>query len=392
MRRLIACLLAVAPLLAYAKTPSQIFEAVSPSVVVVLALDAEGKTKSLGSGVVIGKEQVITNCHVVEKGISLRVKVGKNTHPATLKYSDSDRDLCQLVVSSLVAAPVSVGSVKNLKVGARVYALGAPQGLELTLSEGIVSALREADDGAIIQTTTPISPGSSGGGLFDEEGRLVGITTFYLGEGQALNFALPADWIATVSKRTKTASAGNEKEIYWLLKAIELEEKKNWTGLRDHCLAWLKRIPKSALALVALGEAYSNLGQNEQAIKAYRKGLLIEPGDADAWFGLGYAYSSLDQNDQAIKAYREALRIRPEYAEVWVSLGNVYGEVGQINQSIRASQEALRLQPENAAAWFNLGNAYAIKGDRMKVTEVYQKLRTLDPERAEKFFNNFVMP
>lgn len=91
---------------------------------------------------------------------------------------------------------------ETLRVGERVFAVGAPEGLELTLSEGIVSRLERAEpltDGKPesvkrIQTTAPISPGSSGGGLFDQQGNLIGITTSSVVGGQNLNFALPAGY------------------------------------------------------------------------------------------------------------------------------------------------------------------------------------------------------
>lgn len=85
-------------------------------------------------------------------------------------------------------------------MGEKVYAIGAPEGLELTISGGLISGLRDFDKDRVIQTSAAISPGSSGGGLFDAEARLVGITTFYLKEGQTLNFALPADLILELGK------------------------------------------------------------------------------------------------------------------------------------------------------------------------------------------------
>jgi S1-C subfamily serine protease len=90
-----------------------------------------------------------------------------------------------------------VRSYTDLKVGEPLFALGSPRGLELSLSEGILSGLREEEGQKYVQTTAPISPGSSGGGLFDGRGNLVGITTLVLAGkerlNQALNFALPAD-------------------------------------------------------------------------------------------------------------------------------------------------------------------------------------------------------
>jgi S1-C subfamily serine protease len=184
-------------------TPVQIFEQVSPSIVVVDILNANGKHIGLGSGAVIGIGQVITNCHVATKGKKLQVRRSEDTFDATLQYADISRDLCQLSVPDLNAPPVTMQTTSLLKVGQKVYAIGAPEGLELTLSEGIISSLRPYEDSQFIQTSAPISRGSSGGGLFDNHGRLIGITTFQFANGQNLNFALPVDWITELPLRTQ---------------------------------------------------------------------------------------------------------------------------------------------------------------------------------------------
>jgi S1-C subfamily serine protease len=119
-----------------------------------------------------------------------------------VRYTDSQFDLCGLDVSGLPATPVAIGSVKSISVGQRVYAIGAPRGLELSISEGLVSSLRPISGSLNIQTTAAMSPGSSGGGLFDHNGFLVGITTFVVKDGQNLNFALPADLIHGLPARS----------------------------------------------------------------------------------------------------------------------------------------------------------------------------------------------
>ena len=90
---------------------------------------------------------------------------------------------------------------RDLRVGQRVYAIGAPQGLELTLSDGLISGLRDAAGAQIIQTSAAISPGSSGGGLFDDAGELIGVTTFQTKTGQNLIFAIPVEWIDQLPQR-----------------------------------------------------------------------------------------------------------------------------------------------------------------------------------------------
>jgi serine protease Do len=189
---------------------AEVFQAVSPSVVRVLSGDDTGPT-SQGSGVVVGSGEVITNCHVVEGGSQVKVKAGSSVLPASVTVADKEFDLCRLKVAGLDAPAVTIAGVGELQTGERVYAIGAPRGLELTISEGIVSSLRETAKGQLVQTTAAVSPGSSGGGLFDAQARLVGIVTFQRSDGQNLNFAVPADWIAEMRSRgpTRIARASN---------------------------------------------------------------------------------------------------------------------------------------------------------------------------------------
>ncbi len=345
---------------AVANTPEQIFVQVSPSVVVVDIFDAKGKSIGQGSGAVIGAGQVITNCHVVQWGKSLQVRQLGKTFKATLQYADPDRDLCQLSVPDLQAPPVALGTAKKLRVGQRVYAIGAPQGRELTLSEGLISNLRPYEGSQYIQTSAAISPGSSGGGLFDDQGRLIGITSFQFIEGQNLNFALPVDWIGELPKRAQAASVVAKKSgLDWLNRAVALKQKKDWQGLLKLSLQWVKIQPGSAIAWSVLGVAYRDLEQYDQAIPAFQEALRIEPEDAGTWSALGTCYSSLNQYDQAIPAFREALRIDPEFAEAWSILGFVYGALNQYDQAIHALREALRIEPESVAVWDHLGMNYA---------------------------------
>ena len=207
-------------------TAEEIFAQIAPSVARVDVTDRSGRLIGSGSGVVIGPESVITNCHVALGTGNLRVKLGASVLSATVSVADQEFDLCRLSVPGLEAPAVTAASVRSVRTGQRVYAVGAPQGLELTISEGIVSSLREVAGGTVIQTTAPISPGSSGGGLFDASGDLVGITTFQHRYGQNLNFAVPADWIADmhtrgresgVTRRTGGAEEGGDSPASLIL-------------------------------------------------------------------------------------------------------------------------------------------------------------------------------
>jgi len=227
----------------HALTPGQVFNKVRDSILVVKTLDAEGKMKVQGSGVLISTDRVATNCHVVAGGISYQVGRGKHFVSATLYSEDGGKDIRILDAKGIDGNPAQLGRAANLKVGDTVYAVGAPQGLELSLSDGIVSQLR-GEPPPLIQTTAAISHGSSGGALFDREGRLVGLTTLFIKGGQSLNFAMPVEWILEVKPGRKRVSVGRG-HTGWLKNGIALEEMKDWPGLLDLSRRWTKEEPQN---------------------------------------------------------------------------------------------------------------------------------------------------
>jgi S1-C subfamily serine protease len=150
-----------------------------------------------GSAVAISEDLVLTNCHVVGSGKE-PLRVGDDQQAVTedveLEAADFDTDRCVLHVKGLQLRPIGgVRLIGSLEIGETVYALGNPRGLRRTISQGLISGVRDLADGRFVQTTAAISPGSSGGGLFDTRGNLVAITAFTLKNSQELNFAVPAE-------------------------------------------------------------------------------------------------------------------------------------------------------------------------------------------------------
>ncbi|MDX2014952.1 MAG: S1C family serine protease [Myxococcaceae bacterium] len=185
--------------------PEYLFARLAPSVLMVLVDTSVGARQ--GSGVVVAPDLVATNAHVVEGATSVRVRSGERDWPAVLIRSDS-RDIAILRVAGLNRPVPRRRRAATLSVGERVYSLGSPDGLELTFADGLVSRLGNG----FIQTSAPISSGSSGGGLFDARGRLVGITTSALVGSrsvvrQNLNFALPVDLLEEVLQGSMDASS-----------------------------------------------------------------------------------------------------------------------------------------------------------------------------------------
>lgn len=170
----------------------EVFKKASASVVLVVSVEGDDRGAQ-GSGVVVDPHTVVTNWHVVKEGQLLGVKSAQGEiGAAVLVAEDETQDLALLRVLGGALKPTRART-RSVAVGQTAFAIGAPEGLELTISQGIVSQVREVAGQTMIQTSAAISHGSSGGGLFDDRGELVGITTLSIREGQALNFAIPAE-------------------------------------------------------------------------------------------------------------------------------------------------------------------------------------------------------
>ena len=151
--------------------------------------------RGLGSAVAISDSELLTNCHVVGEFDEVELVRAKDEQTARVVSKNADADRCGLHATTN-CRPGSPWPYEDIKVGERAVTIGTPQGLELTVAEGIVSSKRVFNHGRVIQTSAPISQGSSGGGLFDARGHLLGITTFYFKAGQNLNFAVAAEEFA----------------------------------------------------------------------------------------------------------------------------------------------------------------------------------------------------
>jgi len=177
-------------------SPADVYKKVEHAIYIVFAApslaDARARNLVQGSAVAITDHLLLTNCHVVKGRPEIRIVQDKAITPAKLVAGDMAADRCIIKTEGPALEPVAgVRAFEDLAVGERVFAIGTPRGLERTLSEGLISALRKLSGRHVVQTSASITHGSSGGGLFDERGNLVGITTAGI-EGTQLDFAIAA--------------------------------------------------------------------------------------------------------------------------------------------------------------------------------------------------------
>lgn len=172
-------------------TTQQIARLALPSVVRLTVRDMQGVPSVQGSGFVVGENLIATNWHVVKAAhaVTANFQSGRSETVDGIASRDIPRDIVILHVNTVGVRPLPLASGASAQVGDPVVAVGSPEGLGGSLSTGIISALRYYNGAKTIQTTAPISHGSSGGALLDVYGRVLGITSFFVTDGQNLNFA-----------------------------------------------------------------------------------------------------------------------------------------------------------------------------------------------------------
>jgi len=182
----------------------KLYETSKSSVVSIVAVDEKDKIIATGSGFYIDNgKKVVTNYHVIEKANEIKVVStdGKKINIKNVSHISKKKDI---VILSLHQAGKPLQLSKTTpKVGESVITIGNPRGLENTLSTGIISGVRVIDGVTLLQTTTPISPGSSGGPLMTMNGKVIGVTTFYLKESQNVNFAVSTIDLSSLKNKNK---------------------------------------------------------------------------------------------------------------------------------------------------------------------------------------------
>lgn len=271
--------------------------ALSVSVLKVSASGPANKSYS-GSGVVVGHNEVLTNCHVTRNSDQIVVLKGALRYNVYSQRADVHHDLCLLTTDELPFTPVPVRRTADLPAGETVFFYGYPGGTEAFFTEGRVSALHPFESSHIIETSAGFGLGASGGGLFDSNGALVGITTFLSAGHSGYYYAMPADWVEALRRKPAEPLAPMTGQAVWELPVAEqpaflqmqrLAEAGNWAGALSHTSAWTAAEVGNFDAWLSHGQALLRAGKSEDAIAALQKAQTLAPDDMNVIRALGTA-------------------------------------------------------------------------------------------------------
>jgi Flp pilus assembly protein TadD len=346
-----------------------IIKKVSPSVVSIITYTPDNKPLAPGSGFFINQQgDVITNRHVLEGAGQAEIKTASGkVYPLEAILADEEEgDLIRFSVKIPAQEAIPLSLSKSVpEVGEKVIVIGNPLGLEKSVSDGIVSAVRDIPAfGKILQITAPISPGLSGSPVVNMEGEVLGVATFQRVEGQNLNFALPSE---RINKLTMTTSKAKT--------VAEWNAKLQTEGIPE------------AEGLFKKGLSYYLAEDYKKAIPYFEKAVQKNPLSAGAYFCLGTAYDYLGRYQEAVEAYNQAIRLKPDLAEAHCNLALAYAHLDRYQDAVEAYKQAIRVQPDYAEAHYALGATYLILGDKGSAVEEYKILKDLDKEKANKLFN-----
>lgn len=368
---------------------------IKPSAVAIETYDARGEKLSRGSGFFIDSDRIVTNRHVIEGAhrAEIHSSTGTVIPVKGVLAVDAEGDIALLKIDPPTpqVRPLPLDKTSPQE-GESVVVIGNPLGLEGSVTNGIVSAVRDIPTfGRIIQITAPISSGSSGSPVVNMQGQVIGIATLQVTGGQSVNFAIPSERISQLQTSTMmslpelVANAGRNKRA----KAVQFFRDGLSFLSKDDCEKALPYFEKAVESDSAYAEAWAQsgfcnekLGRHAEALEASKKAVNLRPS-AESYFNIGLANYYLKQYKDAAEAYRQSIKLDPyNAADAYYALGLVYRDWGKADDEIYAYKQAIKLRPDYTGAYERLGSRYMKSKKFNEAAEVFRQLAALKPGDA----------
>lgn len=274
----------------------------------------------VGTGVVVGKDLVATNCHVLANAIGATItKFGDSYTPVSLK-ADWKHDLCILRFQYAELTPVELGDSEHLKYEQAMFSIGFPGGAPKPLvTFGKIKALYPLDDSSVVRSDASFVMGSSGSPVFDNDGKLIAISTFKSPGRSAYYYNVPVKWVKALlvaPESSETTSMKTSDSPFWdaldenrpyFMRVVLPYQNGYWAELKTVAAAWLAKEPSSAEALYYLATAEDNLGNANKANQYYEQVLKLHPNHPATLIALGLM-ANRNGNASEVEKTRVALK------------------------------------------------------------------------------------
>jgi serine protease Do len=280
---------------AFAEPDRELVYKLKASIVKVHVITQTGG-HGVGTGVVVAKDTVATNCHVLanSNGISIS-KFGESISPVGM-VADWPHDACLLKFQYLELAPVKLASADSLNYGDDVFTIGFPGGPPKPQTiAGKVRALYPYDGGTIVRSDAAFIMGSSGSPTFNQAGELVSLSTFKSPGKHAYFYSIPVEWVQALMQKDSVSTPAPDGTPFWDLPPLERPywmqvvqpyQNSDWKELEAISRVWSSQQPNSAEAAFYLASALHGQGQLDAAQQAYQQSVALQPAHIDAWIGL----------------------------------------------------------------------------------------------------------
>lgn len=352
-------------------TPAEIYDRTHLSVVVIVTSDKNHKPVGQGSGFIIAKDRVVTNHHVFENAANALVFFADGSSAAIdgVVADSAARDLVILFVQTGTRPQLQVGDELSVRQGDPVFAIGAPEGLQLSITNGIVSGFRQVEDQFRIQNTAPIAPGSSGGPLFDAGGRVAGVTTSLLSGAPGIYFSIGAGDVnrllrtpytaiisfAAWSATTQPIPTSTSSEIQVIQSLID---EKKYEPAKAQLLKLLESTPTDPMLHKMMGEVNLFQGDNPSALAQLKTALDEKADDSDIQNLYALTLYLTGRFGQAARYQESVVKAEPTDANLGF-LAEIYYSEEKFENAENIAQKALEKNPSEEAALSVLaGNAY----------------------------------
>jgi tetratricopeptide (TPR) repeat protein len=331
---------------------TMVMESNAKAIAKLYVYDSKRELIATASGIFISSDgKLVTNCHVIEDAADISAKLSTGAYYAlkSLIGINKSHDLAVLQFDAKEVPYVKIKYNVEVNTGESVFAIGSPMGLENSISEGIVSNPdRKEGNVELIQFTAPISSGSSGGGLFNHHGNIVGITTSMMVGRQTnenaenINFAVPVKYIEKAITGEDINFTENSPDYYYSQGVIYSNKKEYEKAIV--CLKKAIQIDdKYAGAYTQLGEIYYDTGQYQQEVTVLENAKQLLPNDPDVFLSLAMADEDIGKYQDAIDDYKSTLTYRNNDKDALYALCFLEIMVGNRNEATNDIEELAKV-------------------------------------------------